>query len=223
MNTIASFPTTGRLYNSRRQFFVTDMINELKQYKSVKIFEQEVKGWFALQLTSEEPLNRENNNDNILYTYNYLLRRGKDGRYLIVSNHFDLVTSLLDIHHFSKKLSNPDINIIMLVNDLEKKPSVYTMSAVFARIEGYGQALRSIAFYGSDLAEASLFQRLLPDVIPSRVTLRDVTTRTDVLSLGSHGEISFQYNGSKSLYDVDLALRFLSERDYLKWEIYEYE
>ena len=153
------------------------------------------------------------------YYYSFLFRQGGKGRFLLVSEHTELVVILLKRLGMNAQVRPPEIKVKELVNHLATKPSLYVMSAVYAHIEGYGQALKSIAFYGSDVGETVLFRQLLPQLTPHRVSLRDVSRRAEILSIGARGEISFTYATGSSLIDVDHGMRFLSEKGYLNWEM----
>lgn len=216
MNLPPFFASTGRLYRTRRATD-QDFVSEFKKIEMLEVVDLQLTGWFHLTLSSPTPLLREPE-IGAGYSYNYLLRRGSGGRYLLVSTHNELVAQLLDRAGVRGTLSSPDVNIPVLVNDLVGNPGEYSMSAVYARVEGYGQSLPSLALYGSDLAEASLFRQMLPAIQPHRVTLRHVSTRSEVLSVASRGEASFQYAGLGSLRGVDAALGFLSRRRYLEWD-----
>lgn len=209
--------TTGRLFCARHPS-VPDIVANLHDTPNIVCVALRVNGWFSATLESSIPLMNEPADSAPIYQYRYLVRRGRTGHFLVVTSHYDLLLSLLQRAGFHKLLTNPAVNIPMVVKELTDNPGSYAMSAVFAYVDGYGESIRSISFYGDDLAEAALFRETLPKIRPRRVSLRDVTTMTEVLSIGSRGQISFHYSGDRSLVDVDSALRFLSQRNYLTWE-----
>jgi hypothetical protein len=136
-----------------------------------------------------------------------------------LSNHRDLPLLLIEKASLSARIFRPEINIHGLVNDLAIHPGKYSMGTVWARIEGQGQMLRTAGLYGDDLGESELFRRLLQEIQAFRVTLRDVVTRSEIISVGSRGEVEFDYTGPDTLVAVDTALHFLTSRSYLKWDI----
>jgi len=94
------------------------------------------------------------------------------------------------------------------------------LSAVHSNIEGYGQSLRNISFYGKDVGEALLFREMLIRTIPSRVMLNDIPHENEIISISNSGSISFStIRGERSLNEVDSALAFLSKNDFLRWEV----
>jgi hypothetical protein len=95
------------------------------------------------------------------------------------------------------------------------------MSSVHAKVEGYGESLRNIGFYGDDIGEAMLFRDIVPKLIPSVVQLRDTIKKREIMSVGIDGSVRFPYFGPYTLSDVDAALRFLSQNDFLRWQVEE--
>ena len=208
---------TGSLFF--QQDISTDLLGEWAQSKNVHIAELDPKGWIKLVFLSSEPLLGETRQSDSAWEYFYFVRKGARGHLLLVSTHSDLVDKLLQGLGAENKLLKPLINIQRIVIDLAKKPARYAMSTVYARIEGYGQSLKSIAFYGNDLGEAGLFRDLLPTLTPHRVTLREITKRLDVISVGSRGEVSFLNTGINSFIEVDKSLHFLAHTGYLDWSV----
>jgi hypothetical protein len=128
-----------------------------------------------------------------------------------------LVTYLVDQVGGNIATYSPLVNIPAITRDLAKRPGTFCMGALHARVEGYGNSLRSLALYGNDLAESKLFFELLPQITPFRVHLRDVRLGYEVLSIGSKGEVGFFYRAYESLKDVDRALTYLTQGGYLSW------
>lgn len=91
------------------------------------------------------------------------------------------------------------------------------MARVWAAVDGYGRALRTMSFVGDDLAEAQLFSSTLNSMSPYRVVLRDVKTGLEVISIGSNGEFSIYYRGAQHLAELDKLLRFLTRGGYITW------
>ena len=110
----------------------------------------------------------------------------------------------------------PTIDIVRGVKELTETPGKYVMSALWARVEGFGQTLRSMSLYGSDLAASSLFAGILPKLISHRVQLRYVATLLDAISIASRGEVGFTYSCSRSLRACDQTLSLFSHPVYLE-------
>ena len=210
-----ALPFAGALYMPRRtgseaEIYLSNIANLSSQ-------SAETLGWNRLTYHSDLPLLSHELEDPAGHSYYYLLRRSRE-RFLLLSTSSELVDSLLKHTGQAHRMISPAIDVPRLVKELAEKPQVYVMSAVWARVDGYGQALRTLALYGSDLAEAKLFRTMLSEIIPYRVTLRNVRTHHDALTIGSRGEVAFNYRGSTSLHEVDQTFRFLSTSGYLQWE-----
>ena len=177
----------------------------------------EIEGWTRLTLHSEDPLLSHELPDADGHYYHYLLRRSRE-RFLLLSTSTELVEVLMKRTGHSAKTLSPSIDVPRIVRELADKPEAYVMSAAWARVDGYGQALRTIVMYGTDLAEAKLFRSMLSEIVPYRVTVRNIRTHHDALTIGSRGEVAFHYRGTISLQEVDQALRFLSAQKYLHWD-----
>jgi hypothetical protein len=116
-------------------------------------------------------------------------------------------------------VTSPAVNVAKLVGDLASTPDSYSLGTVHARVDGYGHSLRSLVMYGDDLADARLFRDVLSRIAPYRVSLRDVLTKDELLTIGSRGDVGFHCRGVKTLAEVDKALGFLSSRGYMAWEL----
>ena len=207
---------TGGLFASGGRIVELDV---WRAVRGIQLSPVEGTSWAAMELVSREPLLGEIDSTEDGFRYYYLFRRGLADRFLLVSSDSQLNAILLHKAGIADEVLQPKIDVGGLVNELSRKPGAYAMSAVYASIEGYGQALRRSSFFGTDLAEALLFTQLLPHLLPYRVTLRDIARRTDVLSASSKGEIAFTYSGPTSLRDTDAALRFISARGHMAWTV----
>ena len=175
-------------------------------------------GWRHVVMRSSAALAGEDESVSGPFVYDFLIRIGTSNRFLLLSNHVDLSFALIERASLAMRIYRPEINVHDLVMHLTGQPGKYSIGAVYARIEGQAQALRTSALYGSDLGESELFRRLLREMNCYRVTLRDVVKRCEVISVGAKGEVGFVYSNWDSLRDADTVLRFMSMRGYLNWE-----
>lgn len=212
MNFPGSFPATGCLLAPRR---ANDEI-AWRELQDVDIKPAGVAGWHNLLLTSSEPLLDEVRLET-KYVYPFLLRQSGN-RFLLVSSQAILVDFLLERSSLKRRLFCPAIDVADLARELTASPTRYVMSAVFARVEAYGQSLRTIALYGSDVGDSTLFKEVLTGLQAYRVTLRRVESGQEIISVGSRGEISFPFSGKASLVRVDDGLRFLNQANHIHWE-----
>lgn len=159
------------------------------------------------------------------YDYPFLLRESED-RFILLSLDESLVTGLTKELRIPRVLQKPKIDIEQLVRDLVTPPQrgdnedtgrEYLMARVWASVDGYGRALRSMSFSGDDLAEAQLFSSTLKSVSPFRVILRGIKTNQEIVNIGSNGELSILYRGSRHLDELDKLLKFLTRGGYITW------
>jgi hypothetical protein len=206
---------TGALYGLVHQTD-EDRLSSLENLPGMEHKTAEIPSWTELTFRSAKSL-VPNEPQASSYMYHLLLRRSGPARFLLVSAPADVGQVLLEQTRKKIQAVPPAIDVPKLVQEMTVSPTRYVISALWARVEGFGQTLRTMALYGSDIGSSRLFQSLLPQLVAHRVTLRDLTTRSEILSIGSRGEISFSYTGARSLKAVDQTLRFLSAKGYLDW------
>jgi hypothetical protein len=154
--------------------------------------------------------------------YPFLMRESSD-RFILLSTHQTVVQAFLRSCRLETVIEYPRVDIVKLV-EIVSKPSdsqgrAYRLGAVFAAVEGYGQKLKTIAFWGEDIGEATLFQDMMPAVLPFRAALRDVRTDREIASIGSGGEVSFYYRGLGHLDQTDRLFRYLTNIKTISWSI----
>lgn len=149
----------------------------------------------------------------------FLFRRSNYGG-VLVSTSSDLVIPMLPVISEGRPLYAPRVNVPKLVQDIVARPGPYVLGVVYAKVFGDGHSLRSIALYGADLGDSSLFGSILKSLWPFRVSLRSVSEDSEVASISARGELSFQYKEADSLKRVDALLAHLSPADggYINWE-----
>jgi hypothetical protein len=175
----------------------------------------EVGGWVKLNFVSKIPLAGElTDEDN--YEYPFLLRESGT-HFLLASVHNELVEYIVNKIGGKILTYTPTVNVPSITNDLAKKPGIFCIGALYAKVEGSGNSLRSIALYGFDIAESKLFIDLLPKITPFRIQLRDIRMGIEILSIGTKGEVVFFYRNDHSLRDVDRGLSYLNKGKYISW------
>lgn len=205
---------SGALFVSDDQ---VDFLRRFATLPDVSVARTAVAGWHHLLLKSDSPLLGEISVERQFH-YDLLIRTGSTGRFLLAGVDSTLVEIMLERGQLSSSVRRPLVRIDKLVRQLSEEPSRYVMSKVNAGVEGFGHALRTAAFWGNDIAEAAIFRQVLPYLKGRRVTLRNVTTRLDVLSVSSHGDVSFPFAVDHRLEETDAALRFLTGKQYLDWD-----
>jgi hypothetical protein len=210
MNFPASLLFTGGLYAT-----IGDNHEGWNSLPNVTVEHALPSRWLRLCLDSKTPL-LPAEPPQAQYKY-YFLIRPSGPRFLLVSSHTGLDEQLIVRSKGKIAAIRPTIDIPKLVKELTDVPGRYVMGALYARVEGFGQTLRSMSLYGTDLAASSLFTEILPMLVSHRVVLKDISTRMDTLSVASRGEVSFQYSGLRSLRAVEQTLSFLSNHHYIEW------
>jgi hypothetical protein len=156
------------------------------------------------------------------YRYSVLVRRSGT-RFLLLSNHKQVAEHVVKNLQplFRPKLRNVMIGVDQLVKSLTQKPTTYVLSFAHAKVPAFGAVLRSISFYGEDLAEASLFRQHLGLMVFHTCGLRDARGGVEILQLGSDGSVSFYLSRPKKVFEVEEVLRYLRKAGYLAPEIIE--
>ena len=128
------------------------------------------------------------------------------------------MVKLLDLLRISRTTFRPWVDVPRLVVECATRPSRFVLGSIYARVDGFGEAIRTIALYGADLADADLFVNLLPHLVPHRATLKDSAKGIDVLNVGVDGEVGFRFRGMEALSDLDRALKHLSDNGWIHWD-----
>src|SRR5579863_9700934 len=115
---------------------------------------------------------------------------------------------------FSPQLRRVSIAVDGLVKGIARKPTLYALSFAHARVPAFGNSLRSISFYGDDLAEASLFREQIDLMVFFTCGLKEAAGGAEIVRLGGDGTISFFMSASR-LSEVERALGFLRHEGYL--------
>lgn len=219
MNDLNSTKLSGALYLPTKKSNFWECIEESSLIEEVNKI---TSGWYSFEVT---PLTSWEKNkdltDNTTPLYKFWVRKGGEGRLLIVSTKNDYVSRLLEEFKLTSWFNNtPTVNIEGLLNDLMRQPRItdYSLGAIYARINGYGQDLRTIILYGDDIASASLFElKISPYSTPYRLVLRKNRWK-EVINISEKAEIAFNYRNMESLAELDEALKVIAkDLGHLEW------
>lgn len=161
------------------------------------------------------------------YRYPFLCRTADD-RYILASTDSGLVELLLEHLGIAGFVDAPRIHVDRAARDLVFPPSNaqnkvvgrrYTLGAVYGAVEGYARALRTISFYGDDIAEAALFRYALEQISVTRLTLRDPRTDKELISLNTTGGLDFHLKNSTHLNAIDTLTGFFRANGYIEWRV----
>lgn len=143
-------------------------------------------------------------------------------RIVILSLNRKIVDHLLETHlatAFLPTLHRVPIAVNNLVKALAKKPTIYALSFVYARVPAFGASLRTVAFYGDDLADAAFFKDSIDLMNFSSCGLRKVTAGTECVRLSGDGSVAFHLSQPSRVLEVEEVLRFLRQEGYLPTEV----
>ncbi len=180
--------------------------------------------WEQYVYDSPKALRGENaDTSNPPYRYEVFCRRS-GSRILVLSLSRQVVEHVLREEFdrlFSPNLRRVSIGVQDLVKNIASNPTIYLLSFVHARVPGFGASLRSVSFYGEDLAEASLFKDHLELMVFFTCGLREATGGSEIVRLGGDGTVSFLWkNEPRRFLEVEEALRFLRRNGFLTTEIW---
>ena len=159
------------------------------------------------------------------FAYPFLLRAAED-RYILVSREMALVDQLLEQGGVGGHVDSPRIQVDKAARELIFPSTAdtatatgrkYTIGAVYATVEGYARALRSVSFFGDDLAEAELFRYALKQIVVTRIGLRDPKIDKELLSVSSSGAVDFHFRGAAQLNAIDGLTSFMRGSGYIEW------
>jgi hypothetical protein len=216
---IPNFNAKGSLF-TEREGSARGLLTKIEECKDISLYPLNSMGWTMARLTTTESLLPDPMPHAESFEYNLLYRQGRKSHCLMVAEHKAVIVHIIKLTEMGTRLFAPIVDIGKLVQHLAELPTIYTLSAVHSNVEGYGQSLRNISFYGTDVGEALLFREMLPKTPPYRVTLNDIPHQNEIISISNSGSISFSTNrGERALQEVDLALAFLSRNEFLRWEV----
>lgn len=158
------------------------------------------------------------------FQYTYLLCRSSVPNHAVLLGHsahlVDRFVEAVGLHRFvfSPAVHVEDI-VTLFMEPGEAPPPPYLLSNIFAKVEGYGQSLRTVAFWGADLGDATHFfnEHIRKKTTAFRIEIRDVETGHPVMSMGSRGEVNFTYAGVESLKDLMKAIKFFADHKMIQW------
>jgi hypothetical protein len=147
------------------------------------------------------------------HTYPLLARISSDGgRLVMLGPDFNIVRSVIEGElgrFFRPRVARESIAVHRLVQHIMNEPGPFSISFVHARTAAFGEALKSVSFYGHDVSHTSFFRENLELFACFAVGLRDSLHHSEILRLRQDGRISF--TGMENLRDVDRVLHYVHE------------
>lgn len=246
MTTIRQAPYVGQLFRLASDVSFEDVLLKVEKafYGKTKFVEINESEWEELWLIPEAGHKqgpRDPQLDRLMFSTPFLVKghrqtdqkrgdRSSSEKIVLLALHDEFVEWLLDAGGVIGRTIPPRINVDKLARDLVTPPVAvteavggrpYLMGAVWAAVEGDGDALRSVVLYGNDLADARLFQQLLKRINVHRIGVRHLTGK-EILGISSVGQVSLQsHRGLAHLKMIDELLTFLEGSGYIDWRYVE--
>jgi hypothetical protein len=208
--------TTGSLFAIRSPMGET--LRRLPLHAGLTARSARVSGWHHLTFRTDTRLLEFEPEHRREYVYEFLVREAGP-RYLLVSDHSELVDRLLARVGQKPYVRPPSVKVHSVAATLLESSGEYALSGLWAKVNGFGRAIRSLVLYGDDMRHASVVREIFHLLVTTRVQLRNLTTRQEVLSISARGEVSFFYRGESTLSQVDTCLRYLRDGHFLDWDI----
>lgn len=191
-------------------------------------FAREVPGsrWEEFVFSSDVPLRKEDA-ENVQEPFRYaVICRRSGSRILLSSVGRQIVEHLLEkvlSETFIPRLRRVSIAVNDLVKAMAARPTIYALSFVHARVPAFGTSLRSVSFYGDDLAEASLFRDNMPLMNFFTCGLRPTVGGAEIVRVAGDGTLSFYMASPDRVMAVENALGFLRREGYLSTSIWPHD
>jgi len=178
--------------------------------------------WEKITLSSNNPLHREDTRVmEAPFRYPIVCRRSGP-RILVMSIARDIVDHFASMYRGVGRvlpLKRVSITIDALVKELVSRPTEYSLGFVHARVPAFGASLRSVSFYGDDLADASIFRDNVSLMVFFICGLKSAIAGQEVVRLGSDGTVSFNMGSPRRLLEVEKVLTFLRQYGYLESDL----
>lgn len=175
--------------------------------------------WEEYSYSSQKPLRGEDITiTKPPFTYQVICRRSGP-RLLLLSVDKEITEFVVekDLSTFLvPHLRRVGIAVDKLVNDIAEMPDNYALSLVHARVQIFGSSLRSVSFYGDNLAEAPLFRDQMSSMTFFKCGLKHLSGGAEIVQLGIGGEVSLRLTDSRRIADTEAVLRFLRAKGYLR-------
>lgn len=230
MKPLPRVPFAGRLCRIKVEDGIGQVFRRLQQLTGHESVMEPIEGtkWQAFWLRSQYSLTggpAEPPDADGSYAYPFLVRAAGD-RYIVVSRESALVEQFLERGGVAGHIDSPRVQVDKTARELVF-PTVdptappagrrYTIGAIYGAVEGYARALRSVSFFGDDLAEAELFRYALNQIIVTRIGLRDPAVDKELLSISSTGAVDFHFRGVQHLNAIDQLTSFMRASGYIEW------
>ncbi len=178
--------------------------------------------WERYEFSSEKAL-RDEDELTASKPFKYIMACRRSGsRIIMLSYNRDIVEYFID-NELSKvlrpKLKPVPIAVDELVRAMTTHPTKFTLTFVHARVPAFGTSLRSVSYYGEDLADTSFFRDNIHLLNFFTCGLRPIVGKSEIVRISSDGTLSFYVPNNERYKEVEKVFRFLREEGYLSTDI----
>jgi len=175
-----------------------------------------LKSWIQSTYVSDKALTDDSKNDEDQSYLYPLIWRISGQRVLLLSYDRKIVE---DFRYKLAELTGVKIEPINIavdsfVKDTSSDPGEFVLSTVYARVSAYGTCLKSISFYGDDIAEAKFFRDGLDFFNCHTCGIRRIKSGSEILRISNDGSIFFRYSTASKLKEVENVLSYLKKKGY---------
>lgn len=175
-------------------------------------------GWYRFDY---EPTTSWSENEADSSPYTFVLRKGKDLRFMLASTSKEFVFALLDDLQLKSYFASPKINIPLLVEKLMIVPKIsdHSLGMVWANVNGYRQDLKTIALFGDNISSTEIFrENIHPKITPYNVSLK-VNNGVEVLGISATADVAIPLFNAQAYQRFDDAMRAMVKLGVVEWHL----
>lgn len=175
-------------------------------------------GWLLFEYLSNEPLLKDDASRTPPFIYRIVIRiSGKKALFLSQSRRIvsHILYNAID-SSFRKQLSKVFIDTDAFVNHLTENQENYMLTLVHARVNEFGDQLSSMAFYGNDISNASMFRQHRNLLTVFTCGVREKKSTEELMVIGNNGFVSFNYLKSGNGAAIDNALGYINDNGFMR-------
>ena len=207
----------GKIYHIPKEWNVLNQLEKIQGMSPSSLLREE-NAWRQLVYTSNVPLIDSDFLSKPPYDYILFYRQSlKRAIFLsITSKLIRLVEEHLAkmLNLISLKAVNIDVD--GLVNEIANNPCEFVITALHAKTAGFGAPLKSVSFYGEDITQVSLYYNHKENLQCHMCGLRNISSYSESVRVGSEGQVQCYYRTPKDLIGVEQGLGYIMKLDFLE-------
>lgn len=207
----------GKIYHIPKKWNVLDQIEKIQGMSPSSPLQKE-NAWLQLVYTSNEPLIDSDILKNPPYYY-VLFYRQSLKRAIFLSITSDLIRLVEE--RLAKMLTLVSIKAVHidvngLVNEIANNPSEFVITAIHAKTAGFGAPLKAVSLYGEDITQVSLYYNHKENLHCHMCGLRNISSYSESVRVGSEGQVQCYYRTPKDLIGVEQGLGYIMKMGFLE-------